>query len=49
MEDFVLIDYCWLILCRPPGGCLQFHTAEVGRITTFNFNAMAGTHLPNQE
>ena len=33
---------------RPPSGCLQYFTSSVGRIKSFNFDAVQSTHLADQ-
>ncbi|XP_059097393.1 uncharacterized protein LOC131891762 [Tigriopus californicus] len=42
------------LFCNSPGhptgtGCLQYHTGEVGRFTTFNFLPTNDNHLANQD
>jgi len=34
---------------KSPSGCLQYHTASTGTISSFNFNAATGVHLANQD
>ncbi|TRY81182.1 hypothetical protein TCAL_14491 [Tigriopus californicus] len=33
---------------NPPPGCLQYHSGMAGRIRTFNYDAMASTHIASQ-
>ena len=34
---------------KAPNGCLQYHTANTGTISSFNFNNAAGVHLTDQD
>ena len=39
----------FLLLGRPPDGCLQYAAGLTGRIETFNWANNGETHLPDQE